>query len=202
VILAIVLLVVVVAAVSVGVVLSKNDHDQAVLVENKTIAANETSVPSFSSVNSTERPTAAPFPESIVNQFLSGLPAYSIDLAESDADSPQAKALVWLDSDPQYNDYELYRLNQRHALAVLYYSTNGGSWINKTGWLSGDNECTWYMDDDDNVGTCGENSRLTLLELWNINVGGSIPTEVELLTNLERMLFRGEALSGTIHSEL
>jgi hypothetical protein len=144
-------------------------------------------------------------PSSVVNQFLNGLPAYSIDLAESDADSPQAKALVWLDSDPQYNDYELYRLNQRYALAVLYYSTDGDSWENKDGWLSVENECTWYhysseytLEDDQ---SCVEATRLSVLHLLRNNLAGTLPTELELLTDLEFMSVFDFALSGTIPSE-
>jgi hypothetical protein len=73
-----IVLVVVIVGVTVGVVLSKKgggDDDD----KNRTIAVNETTALPIS----TERPTGAPSTESIVNQFLSGLPAYSIDLAES-----------------------------------------------------------------------------------------------------------------------
>jgi hypothetical protein len=64
--------------------------------------------------------------------FKSFLPAYSLNMAQTNASSPQAKALAWLQND---SDYELYRLNQRYALGVLYYSTNGESWINSRGWM-------------------------------------------------------------------
>jgi hypothetical protein len=206
VILGIVLLVIVVAAVAVGVVLSKNnDGGQAVLVENTTVAGNKTSAPSAPPAMSTKRPSAAPSVPSVVNQFLDSLPAYSTDLAESDADSPQAKALAWLENDPQYNDYELHRLNQRYSLAVLYYSTNGESWNNTDGWLSDDNECTWYQYDgygpeDDK--SCLAGSRLAVLKLVDNDLDGSIPTELELLTDLEYMIVSVLSVSGTIHSEL
>jgi hypothetical protein len=246
-----IVLVLVVVAVAVGVVLSKNgsgDGDKAVSVENRTVTANETAVPSSSPDNDqrptarspapgtrrpsrplspvTEQPTddqtldptvfptttqptpegpmAAPSVPSVVDQFLIGLPAYSIDLAESDADSPQAKALAWLENDPLYNDYQnVYRLNQRYALAVLYYSTNGTSWDTSTGWMSDDNECTWYMDDED-LGDdhCGADSRLTMLDLYGNGLEGSIPTEVELLTDLEEISLAEEGISGTIPTEL
>jgi hypothetical protein len=217
----VVLLVLVVAAVSVGVVLFKSDSDKAVSVQNRTVAGNET-----------------PSVRSIVDQFLAGLPDYSLKLAENDMDSPQAKALSWLQDDPQYNDYShVYRLNQRYALAVFYYSTNGASmsspsgeggsdpvigstpppdrwllgqqmptigWNNTDKWLTDDNECTWYMNDY-GYERCGADSRLRLLDLFENNVGGSIPTEVELLTDLEQILLGTPGASdirGTIPTEM
>jgi hypothetical protein len=207
-------LVVVIVGVAVGVVLLKNgsEGDKAMVVENRTATRNETTAPSSSptmptappSPKSSQRPTAAPS-SSVVNQFLSGLPAYSVDLAENDPDSPQAKALAWLDSDPQYHDYRhVYRLNQRYALAVFYYSTDGESWTNKDGWLSDDNECTWYVSSWDSLDSvCGDSSRLLVLSSFGSNdLNGSIPRELELLTNLEIMYLRSYALSGTIPTEL
>jgi hypothetical protein len=226
-------LVVVVVGVSVGVVLSKNGDGDAnagegrTIASNETTAANETRAPSSSPVTLTERPTAgptslalterptaAPSTTSIVDQFLASLPAYSTDLAESDPDSPQAKALRWLENDPQYYNYRrVYRLNQRYAMAVLYYSTSGDSWNYTTGWLSNDNECSWYLDwywetyygDLSGSGGCGADSRLTVLALPSNNMLGSIPTEVELLTDLERF-FLGDPelgeISGTIPTEM
>jgi hypothetical protein len=159
------------------------------------------------SIPNTARPTTSARPTSlaIVNQFLAGLPAYSMDLAERDADSPQAKALTWLENDPQYNDYELYRLNQRYAMAVFYYSTNGASWDHSSRWMSDDDECTWYQYDDPGLqddNSCMEASRLSALSVNGNDLDGTIPTELELLADLEYMVLRAPALSGTIHSEL
>jgi hypothetical protein len=134
-----------------------------------------------------------------VKEFLSGLPY--LELAENDTDSPQAMAMTWLENDPQYNEYELYRLNQRYVMAVLYYATNGtSSWDADRGWLSYDNECSWYQYEYNT--SCMEASRLAMLSLFNNGLHGSIPTEVELLTDLEHFVFSDDLLSGTIHSEL
>lgn len=47
------------------------------------------------------------------------------------------------------------RVDQRYALATLYYSTNGNSWKNNEGWLEPVDECTWagVTCDDFNVVT-------------------------------------------------
>jgi hypothetical protein len=254
-ILGVVLLVILVAAVAVGVVLSMNgnDNDQAVLVENKTITVNETSDPSSLSALPTHRPTRltlSPTTErptddptlgltlpptdvptasqdaatlaptslrptspptsvsavpTVVNQFLDGLPPYSIELASTNASSPQAIALDNLQKDPLYNKYQnVHRLYQRYALAVFYLSTNGYSWQNDYRWLSNDNERNWYMDDRA-LSHCGADSRLTMLNLYENDLEGSIPTEVELLTDLERIslgYFGAARFTGTIPSEM
>jgi hypothetical protein len=131
-----------------------------------------------------------------VDQFLSNLPRYSLELAESNASSPQALALEWLRIDPLYNDYELRRLYQRYALAVLYFSTQGGS-------LSYDNECTWnrWLSAD----VCDKSFRLTRLILWEgIGLVGTLPVELELLTDLETMKLGGTEveLPEAIYSNL
>jgi hypothetical protein len=188
-ILAAVIVVVLVVAVTVGVVLSKNGDESKEPMPSPTL---------------TESPTAAPSAASIVDQFLNGLPAYSVSLAENDTASPQANALRWLRDDPQYNEYQdVHRLNQRYALAVLFYSTNGESWNNTDGWLSDDNECEWYAASwpsfDD---VCGENSRLLVLSMFDNDLVGYLPTELEMLADLEKMYLTRDNLSGTIHSEL
>jgi hypothetical protein len=151
----------------------------------------------------TSQPTAA---GPITERFMNGLPPYSKELASNNTSSPQAKALDWLQKDPLYDEYQnVYRLNQRYALAVFYLSTNGEFWDNKTGWLSDNNECTWYMDGEGSD-LCGVDSRLTILDLYGNNVVGSIPTEVELLSDLKRMSFgfylNADGITGTIPTEM
>jgi hypothetical protein len=148
----------------------------------------------------TELATEIPTAVSVLDEFMLELPPYSIEAAESNADSPQAKAMEWLNVDTLSSQLpDLYRLNQRYALAVLYYSTQGKSWINSAGWLSNVSECTWYMSDT----SCGDASRLSTLALRSNGLQGSMPTELELLTDLVEMhLFDSFALSVAIYSEL
>jgi hypothetical protein len=148
--------------------------------------------------DSTESPTVPAQPA--VNQFLSGLPRYSLALAESDANSPQAQALAWLQDDPLYHEYELDRLYQRYALAVLYHSTSGESWYHSEKWLTNEDECTWYTHALDNI--CNDAHHLRYLFLHLNDLVGSIPTELELFTDLEYTSFGDVNLTGTVYSEL
>jgi hypothetical protein len=140
-------------------------------------------------------------PTSVVTEFLSGLPAYSLDLAESDDGSPQAKALAWLKQDPLYHEYQsVHRLNQRYALAVLFFSTNGTSWAISDGWLSNDNECTWFSGSIDDI--CDATSHYLALYLELIELDGSLPRELELLSDLETIRLWDHNLSGSIYPEM
>jgi hypothetical protein len=137
-------------------------------------------------------PSPTPQPMSSPTSYIASvLPEYSIEIAENDPTSPQARALDWLQDDPRHNEYELYRLLQRYALAVLYYSTNGDSWENRTGWLSSDNECEWYNDDQE---LCDESFRLHTLRLSANGLDGTIPAELELITDLTQMMLIGNLL--------
>ena len=60
--------------------------------------------------------------------------------------SPQARALHWLVYDDALNVSELdpQWIQQRYTMAVLYYSTGGGSnWTHSLNFLQPTHECTW-----------------------------------------------------------
>jgi hypothetical protein len=129
-------------------------------------------------------------PIATMKQFMRSLPPYSLQLAQNNSSSPQAKALALT---MNHSQYPLYRLKQRYALAVLHYSSSGESWEYRDIWLSKYDECHWI--------SCGKHSRVSRLT-WAYNgLYGSLPTELELLTDLESMTF-DNTLSGMIHSEL
>ena len=70
------------------------------------------------------------------------------------ATTPQGKAYDWLlNHDPHCPDpRDCGTIQQRYALAVLYFATNGANWayiedtLNVAGdvWLSASHECDWY----------------------------------------------------------
>jgi hypothetical protein len=146
-----------------------------------------------------------------MGEFMRNLPAYSLKMAQENASSPQAMALMWLQDD---GDYELFRLNQRYSLGVLYYSMKG-DWRNSSlGWMSNSSECGWRTSARE--WNCDELSRLLHLDIGGVAITGSLPRELELLTDLQSLEFTEKysekycslaekncsVLSGSIPSEL
>jgi Leucine-rich repeat (LRR) protein len=96
---------------------------------------------------------------------------------------------------------------ERTSLIALYNSTNGNNWSNKSGWkkppLNSDGfslpgtECSWY-------GVSCNRQKLSVvnLKLGGNQLTGSIPTQLERLTNLEKLELSFNKLLGSIPSEL
>jgi hypothetical protein len=74
------------------------------------------------------------------------LPSYTKDTIIQNTTSPQAQAYNWLLADPFLGKYSQEQIEQRFALATLYYATGGlTSWISDTNWLSYvRHECEWF----------------------------------------------------------
>jgi hypothetical protein len=72
------------------------------------------------------------------------LPARSLEEATLDPLSPPGRALQWLESDVRGEEMLGWRLLQRFSLAVMYFSLNGEHWFNQSGWISSQNECSWF----------------------------------------------------------
>jgi len=111
-----------------------------------------------------------------------------------DDSTPQGKAYDWFVIDDTDIDVCTYpTLLQRYALVVLYYSTNGKDWINKTDWLSAKNECEWFGI------TCPEGSTLVQsIQLGANNLSGPLPEEIEVFEELVSLELFGNSLSSSI----
>eukprot|EP00980_Cylindrotheca_fusiformis_P013819 scaffold3579_cov168-Cylindrotheca_fusiformis.AAC.4 len=109
------------------------------------------------------------------------IPPADIATVVTNTSLPQHQALRWLnDRDyaadkPIVNDNEL---QERYALAVLYFSTNGEDWINQGSWLRPElSACSWRF-----VNCFG--SRVQSIDLHDNNLEGSLPSELEKLFDL------------------
>ena len=82
------------------------------------------------------------------------------------------------------------------TLSAFYRSTNGDNWTYKDNWLSDAPLNTWYGVTTDKSG------RVTGLELPYNGLSGTLPSELDTLGHLERLLLHGNALRGEIPPEL
>ena len=81
-------------------------------------------------------------------------------------------------------------------LEAFYNATGGANWSTSTNWLTNQPISLWYGVATDSDG------RVTSLFLWNNDLSGSIPTNLDSLSGLEYLDLRANELSGSIPSNL
>jgi hypothetical protein len=117
-----------------------------------------------------------------------------------DPDTPQAICSHWLShKDGQslrVSETGPERIFQRYVLCTLYYATNGDEWIE--GFLDGTlHECDW-----NGVYCEGNNTNVTIVDLPEANLVGSLPEELIYLEQLQGLILYGNSLTGTLPSQL
>ena len=145
-------------------------------------------------------PTSAPTtstPTSLRDKISPRLP----DGGESfdDPTSPQSQALDWLEQNDNLSSYDDGKILQRYALAVFYYSTDGGSWTNNDLWLSDSDECSWYSAST--IGPSCIEGKFANLILGENNIGGTLPADLVILSDSLVGLDIGGQISDQIPTE-
>ena len=116
--------------------------------------------------------------------------------------SPQYRAVEWLARDKvdNGNNWSGYELLQRYVLRVLYHSTNGEYWNNgaSTAWFGGSSVCQWPASD---YLSCN-GQQVDYIDLWAVDLYGTIPHEIGLLTALRHVNVEVNYLTGTIPTQL
>lgn len=103
-----------------------------------------------------------------------------------------------------------YRYLARYIMAVVYYSMNGEDWSNGLSFLSPSTDiCTWLyqvvsiLGEVSFEGIVCDNSGFPLaLMLPDLNITGTIPSELGLLTSLKVVDFGRNNITGSIPTEL
>ena len=128
-----------------------------------------------------------------------------LDSGMKTAGTPERASLCWLSDLDEFqiesnDEFEhVYELIQRFALGVIYYHFITFSDTNKlvdTNWLGTSKECMW-----DRI-QCTDGQRVDLIDFDNLELRGSLPTTIALLTHLSEINFGRNQLSGALPSEL
>jgi len=90
----------------------------------------------------------------------------------------QAYRWIWLSDPLQLNPCETSKFLQRFSLSVLFYATDGPNWLDNSGWISGDDECTWFGIQCDDTNTV---SSVILGTIECTDFGVLLPTLVFVL---------------------
>lgn len=77
------------------------------------------------------------------------------------------------------------------ALIAFYNSTNGAGWSDNSNWLDTTSPCNWY-------GVTCNNNHVVQLVLPNNQLNGSLPEQLNALTNLQTLSLYVNQLSGSI----
>ncbi|CAB9524688.1 Leucine Rich Repeat [Seminavis robusta] len=173
-------------------------------------------------IQESEFPTGAP---TILAETWQGLPDYTLT-ALQDPVSPQARAYEWVLNDPHRTSYPQWKILQRFALAVFYFSTGGDRWILRKDWLDYNvDECSWYFRNflsgvedffihegvTDTPSTlqiidsvCDSQGRYMYIIFTENNMHGTLPPELSLLSDSLISLEVGsnQDLFGDIPSEI
>eukprot|EP00978_Attheya_sp_CCMP212_P010068 scaffold24197_cov51-Attheya_sp.AAC.1 len=136
-------------------------------------------------------------------------------------DSPQQLAVDWIiNTQDQTELAQLLTENSVQvlevlSLAVLYFSTSGGAWEDQCNFLSGLDPCTWNVEvpilgfsfsgergTPNILGTTCHDGRLSEIRLISLNLVGSIPEEIGLLTDLNILELSDNNLTGDIPRQI
>eukprot|EP00985_Skeletonema_marinoi_P031764 scaffold37787_cov153-Skeletonema_marinoi.AAC.26 len=130
----------------------------------------------------------------------------------NDTSSPQYQALDWMANSGDGADAIQSEsiqgatpyIIQRYILAVLYYSTTGSGWRKQYDFLTNTNECEWGVGANNgfNVIDCNNDGFVTLINLWQNQLVGVIPTELVHLRNCTALDFLTNRLSGEVPVEI
>ncbi|VEU38701.1 unnamed protein product [Pseudo-nitzschia multistriata] len=87
-------------------------------------------------------------------------------------------------------------LMQRYGLSTFYFATNGDSWTNNLGWLTGVQECNWFGV------KCNEGLFATSLNLALNNANGIIPNEISAVSTLQKVDLFSNSITGKLPNRL
>jgi len=163
-----------------------------------------------------DEPVETPPPDTREGRIYSHIAAVSLlgDNVMANPTSGEARAIQWLiDEDPLSLDpldfSTHFRIEQRYALLTLWFSS-AEPWSKVSNWLSED-ECTWHGV------TCGDletetrktrnlqgntSSTVTAIEIEDNNIVGTIPQDLSVLVDLQRLNLRNNFVRGTLPSVL
>lgn len=97
--------------------------------------------------------------------------------------TPQNHAAIWLANNTNLDTYSDAKKIQRYVLATLFFSTNGDGWDNNTGWLTDEDECSWYNKANEAFCVNGSILELDMIDVdKGNNLVGTIPNELALLS--------------------
>jgi hypothetical protein len=103
----------------------------------------------------------------------------------------QRRAMQWITDDPDYFSYSEDRIIQRWALAVFSLEVSTSRRNRRLNaafedWMEYNDECDWFISSNNGVGTCDDAGVFKYLILRDVDLDGTIPSELFLLNQLRK----------------
>ena len=121
---------------------------------------------------------------------------------------PQTRALInipgtcqnwsreWLRTSKDMMEFQVERIRQRFAMALMYCEFNGDNWLEGELWVSELHECDWYTMIG--VDPCGRHEQYQIIRNYGQQMRGTLPPEISMVSTLWEITLSDNLLSGTI----
>lgn len=187
------------AKLNAGVHSSQNPFKQAILIATAVAAVVLILfVVTVTLLSKREGPSVFTLESNLPEDIVEALESVSSHTELISRGTPQNRAASWIMND-SLGDYflkndRLDELKQRYILTVFFYSTAGERWDEDLGFLSTEDVCSWFRTRSNRrlgmssifVGAwCNEDGKIVDLKFPEGYLSGTIPTELQYLTNLE-----------------
>jgi hypothetical protein len=103
----------------------------------------------------------------------------------------QRRAMQWITDDPDYFSYSEDRIIQRWALAVFSLEVSTSRRNRRLNgaledWMEYNDECDWFISSNNGAGACDDAGVFKYLVLRDVDLDGTIPSELFLLKKLRK----------------
>jgi hypothetical protein len=124
---------------------------------------------------------------------------------------PQTRALLnvpgtcqnwsreWLRTGKDVMEFEIDRIRQRFAMALMYCEFNGDNWLEGELWVSDLHECDWYSMIG--VDPCSRNEKYQIIRNYGQQMRGTLPPELSMISSLWEITLSDNLISGEIPSD-
>jgi len=95
-------------------------------------------------------------------------------------------------------EFQVERIVQRFAMAMIYCEFNGDNWLEGELWVSDLHECDWYTMIG--VDPCSRAEEYQIIRNYGQQMRGTLPPEISMLTTLWELTLSDNLISGEIPS--
>lgn len=159
--------------------------------------------PTSNALPSLPIPDAAPCVQSAECGYIMGaidpaLPPKTRDLINIPG-TCQNWSREWLRTGKDIMEFQVERIRQRFAMALMYCEFNGDNWLQGDLWVSDLHECDWYTMIG--VDPCSRFEEYQIIRNYGQQMRGTLPPEISMLSTLWEITLSDNLLSGTIPTD-